>query len=55
MKKVNRKLGLHSEIIRTLDNTDLKRARGGDDAARPTDGTQSGINCVAQAAVVVPK
>jgi hypothetical protein len=57
MKKVTRKLMVRSETVRTLDNVDLMRARGGDDPANAvgTDRTQSGINCVAQAAVVVPK
>jgi hypothetical protein len=43
MKKIRRKLIIRSETIRTLNNIDLMRARGGGD-----DGTQSGINCVAQ-------
>ena len=57
MKKVTRKLMVRSETVRTLDNIDLMRARGGDDLAGgpKTGGTDSGINCPAQAAVVVPK
>jgi hypothetical protein len=57
MKKITRKLMVHSETVRTLDNIDLMRARGGDDPANAagTDRTQSGINCAAQAAVPVPK
>jgi len=50
MKKIRRKLIIRSETIRTLNNIDLMRARGGGD-----DGTQSGINCVAQAAPPMPK
>ena len=54
MKKVTRKLVVRSETIRMLDNIDLTRARGGGDLANAAgnDPTQSGINCVAQAAVV---
>jgi hypothetical protein len=57
MKKITRKLVVCSETVRTLDNVDLVRARGGGDPANAagTDRTDSGINCVAQAAVVVPK
>jgi hypothetical protein len=60
MKKINRKLIVHSEIVRvlrTLDNIDLARARGGVDSpdAAGTDRTQSGINCPAQANILVPK
>lgn len=58
MKKKNRKLGLHSETIRTLEGEELAHALGGGDspaAAGGTDRTETGINCVAQAAVVVPK
>ena len=58
MKKVTRKLMVRSETVRTLDNIDLMRARGGGDLAANASGndpTQSGINCVAQAAVPVPK
>lgn len=52
MRKNTRKLGLHSETVRTLDRIDLARAMGGGNGNDPT---QSGINCVAQAAVAVPK
>lgn len=57
MKKITRKLMVRSETVRTLDNIDLMRARGGGDpaGAAGTDRTQSGINCVAQDAVPVPK
>ena len=52
MKKSTRKLALHRETVRTLDNIDLMRARGGDDLVNAvgTDRTQSGINCPAPAA-----
>ena len=52
MKKSNRKLVVRSETVRALDNIDLMRARGGDDLAGgpKTNGTESGINCPAQAA-----
>jgi hypothetical protein len=50
MKKTSRKLVIRSETIRALNNIDLMRVRGGGD-----DGTQSGINCVAQAAPPMPK
>jgi hypothetical protein len=52
MKKNTRKLVVRSETVRTLDNIDLMRARGGDDPANAagTDTTQSGINCPAPAA-----
>jgi hypothetical protein len=57
MKKVARKLMVRSETVRTLDNIDLTRARGGGDPADAagTDRTQSGINCPAQAAVPAPR
>jgi hypothetical protein len=59
MKKKNRKLVLRSETIRTLEGKELAHALGGGDspnaAAGGTDRTETGINCVAQAAVVVPK
>jgi hypothetical protein len=57
MKKINRKLAVRSETVRTLDNIDLMRARGGDDPANATgtNRTESGINCIAQGAVPVPK
>lgn len=57
MKKNTRKLVVRRETVRTLDNIDLMRARGGDDPANAggTNGTQSGITCPAQAAVPVPK
>jgi hypothetical protein len=53
MKKLPRKLVIRSETIRTLNNIDLMRARGGGDLAEAggTNRTQSGINCPAQ---VVP-
>jgi len=56
MKKIPRKLVVRSETIKTLDNIDLMRARGGGDLADAagTDRTQSGINCPAQV-VPVPK
>jgi hypothetical protein len=50
MKKTPRKLVIRSETIRTLNNIDLVRARGGGD-----DRTQSGINCPAQDALPMPK
>ena len=56
MKKSTRKLVVRSETIRTLDNIDLTRARGGGGLAANASGndpTDSGINCVAQAAVPV--
>jgi hypothetical protein len=51
MKKVTRKLVVRSETVRTLDNIDLTRARGGVDPANASgnDPTQSGINCPAPA------
>lgn len=52
MKKNTRKLVLHRETVRTLDKIDLARAMGGGNGNDPT---QSGINCPAQDAVVVPK
>jgi hypothetical protein len=57
MKKITRKLVIRSETVRTLDNIDLKRARGGDDPANAagTNRTETGINCVAQNAAPVPK
>lgn len=57
MKKIMRKLVVRSETVRTLDNIDLKHARGGDAPANAagTNRTESGINCVAQDAVPVPK
>jgi hypothetical protein len=57
MKKITRKLVVRSETVRTLDNTDLLRARGGGDPAPAagTNRTESGMDCVVQAAVVVPK
>lgn len=60
MKKKNRKLVLHSETVRTLralDRIELAHAVGGGDSpnAAGNDPTQSGINCVAQAVVIVPK
>jgi hypothetical protein len=57
MKKIPRKLVFRSETLRTLDNIDLVRARGGGDSADADlmDRTQSGINCVAQPAVPTPK
>jgi hypothetical protein len=55
MKQTPRKLVIRSETLRTLDNIDLLRARGGGDLADGMDRTQSGINCVAQAAVPVPR
>lgn len=57
MKKITRKLEVRSETVRTLDNIDLMRARGGSDPANAAtkDRTQSGMDCPAQAAVVVPK
>lgn len=57
MKKITRKLVVRSETVRMLDNINLKRARGGDDPAlgAKTNGTESGINCIAQDAVPVPK
>ena len=57
MKKITRKLVVRSETVRTLDNVDLRRARGGDELANAgkTNGTESGINCIAQAAVPVLK
>jgi hypothetical protein len=49
VKKINRKLIVCSETVRTLDNIDLRRAMGGSDPANAagTDRTQSGINCPA--------
>jgi hypothetical protein len=57
MKKITRKLVVRSETVRTLANIDLTRARGGDAPApgAKTNGTESGINCVAQNAAPVPK
>lgn len=57
MKKITRKLVVRSETVRTLDNIDLIRARGGSDPANAagTDRTQSGMDCPAQAAVPVLK
>jgi hypothetical protein len=57
MKKITRKLIVRSETVRTLDNIDLMRAKGGGDSAdvAGTDRTQSGITCPAQAAVPVSK
>ena len=57
MKKIPRKLVFRSETLRTLDNIDLVRARGGGDSAEVDvmDPTQSGINCRAQAIVPVPR
>ena len=55
MKKTTRKLVLRNETVRTLDNTDLMRPRGGGDPADPAARTESGITCPAQAAVPVPK
>lgn len=57
MKKISCKLVFRSETIRALDNIDLMRARGGGDPieAGGTNRTQSGINCVAQDAVPMPK
>ncbi len=57
MKKITRKLVVHSETIRALDSIDLTRARGGGDSpdAGGTDRTQSGINCPVQAAAILPK
>jgi hypothetical protein len=55
MKKITRKLVVRRETVRTLDNIDLMRARGGDDPAAKTNGTESGINCPAQAAALLPK
>lgn len=59
MKKITRKLMVRGEtlrVLRALDKIDLARAIGGeDDAAAETTHTQSGFNCPAQAAVIVPK
>lgn len=59
MKKTTRKLVVRAEtlrVLRALDKIDLARAMGGGDAAAAdTTNTQSGINCPAQAAAVVPK
>jgi len=57
MKKIPRKLVVRSETVRTLDNIDLMRARGGGDPAiaAGTNRTESGMDCIAQAAVPVPK
>lgn len=55
MKKNTRKLVLRREAVRTLDRIELTHALGGGDSpdvAAGTDRTQSGINCVAQAAAV---
>jgi hypothetical protein len=51
MKKATRKLVVRRETVRTLDNIDLMRARGGGDPtnAAGTDRTDSGINCPAPA------
>lgn len=60
MTKNIRKLVLHRETVRTLralDRIELARALGGGGSpdVAGNDPTQSGINCVAQGAVVVPK
>jgi hypothetical protein len=55
MKKITRKLVVRSETVRTLDNIDLVRAKGGSAPAVGGDRTQSGMDCIAQAAVAVPK
>lgn len=59
MRKATRKLAVRAETLRVLqalDKIDLARAMGrGDAAAAETTNTQSGINCPAQATVVVPK
>jgi len=57
MKKITRKLVVRSETVRTLDSIDLMRARGGGDPADAagTNRTESGMDCIAQAAVPVPK
>lgn len=58
MKKNTRRLVLRRETVRTLDRIELAHALGGGDspdAAAGTDRTQTGINCPAQNAVVVPK
>lgn len=57
MKKITRKLVVRSETVRTLDNIDLTHAKGGGNPADAagTNRTQSGMDCPAQAAVVVPK
>ena len=59
MKKTTHKLALRSEtlrVLRALDKSDLARVIGGADGdAADSTNTQSGINCPAQAAVVIPK
>lgn len=55
MRKKPRKLVLRSETIRTLDRIELARAMGGGDSPNVAGTTQSGIDCVAQAAVVATK
>ena len=55
MRKNPRKLVLHSETVRTLDRIELARAMDGGDSPNVAGTTQSGIDCVAQAAVVATK
>ena len=55
MRKNTRKLALHGETVRTLDRIELARAMGGGDSLNVAGTTQSGIDCVAQAAMVAPK
>lgn len=57
MKKVARKLVIRSETVRLLHDSEFIRARGGDAAAEAaeTHRTQSGINCPAQVAVLLPR
>jgi hypothetical protein len=56
MKKVTRKLMVCSETVRMLNHIDLMPVRGGDAPANAakTNTTESGMDCPAQAVVVVP-